>query len=124
LRIGISDSGHSTFGPHPEFSNQQTLEIPIKPFDLWRKDAGLELPATPSWVAKIDVEGFECRVISGMSEALAAHAFRGLAIEVNPYTLAFCGDNEEKLLSMLEGFGYVESSPQPGEMNKFFVPRN
>jgi FkbM family methyltransferase len=127
LRIGIEDSGHSSLGPHPELSADDAIEIPVLPFDMWRRQAGLELPTSPSWVAKIDVEGYECHVIGGMREALAARAFRGLAVEVNSFALEFCGASAAKLISLLESMGYVERPVElPGErstMNKFFVPR-
>ncbi|MGH8048815.1 MAG: FkbM family methyltransferase, partial [Chthoniobacterales bacterium] len=126
LRIGVEDSGHSTFGPHPGLSEQNSVEVAVRPFDEWRRESGMALPVSSAWVAKIDVEGFECRVIAGMREALEARAFRGLAIEVNPYTLEFCGDSQEKLSGLLKDLGYVEREPAfPGQhlqMNKFFVP--
>jgi len=127
LRIGIEDSGHSTFGPHPTLSEKDAVEISIKSFDAWRQEAGLELPSAPCWVAKIDVEGFEYRVINGMQEALTARAFYGLAVEVNRDTLEFCGSNSKELIALLERFGYVEYTPgfsgAHRQMNKFFVPR-
>ena len=59
LHPGISDSGHSTFGPHPELLNICDTPIPVKPFDHWVTSAGLTSPLPRSWIAKIDVEGFE-----------------------------------------------------------------
>jgi FkbM family methyltransferase len=124
LRIGTEDSGHSTFGAHPELAEKDSVEISIQPFDAWRQEAGLKLPTSPSWVAKIDVEGFECRVVDGMSEALQARAFRGLVIEALPSTLAFCGATVEGLVDRMTAFGYVEFKPPLTEeqANKFFVP--
>jgi FkbM family methyltransferase len=126
LNLGVEDSGHSTFGAHPDLHHQTDAEIPIETFDDWRKKAAIPLPTEPQWVAKIDVEGFELRVIRGMHEALAARAFRGLAVEVLPSTLAFCGTSEQELLQLIASYGYIERDTSPfGRVtaNRFFEPK-
>lgn len=77
-------------------------------------------------MAKIDVEGFELRALRGMRGALEAGAFRGLAIELNEFTLRFCGASTEEVIGLLEATGYREMT-SPGRranrsLNRFFVP--
>lgn len=122
LHPGISDSGHSTFGDHPDLAGHSLGEIEVLPFDEWRREAGLPLPPNPQWIAKIDVEGFEARVLRGMAEALRAQAFAGLVIEVNEFTLQFCGSSPAEVRTILSGFGYRPLSVGVGSGNEFFVP--
>jgi FkbM family methyltransferase len=122
LHPGADDSGHSTFGPHPELAARTLGEIDILPFDVWRESHGLRLPDRPSWVAKIDVEGFEPRVLRGMAESLKARAFVGLAIEINEFTLRFCGSSSAELREELRVRGYREEILAPKSGNAFFVP--
>jgi FkbM family methyltransferase len=122
LRGGKADSGHSTFGPHPELPLTSTEEINLVTFDEWRRVNGLELPSHPSWIAKLDVEGFEARVLAGMSEALNARAFSGLVVEMNPFTLGFCNSSPAEIEEFLAKRGY---HPQPRSEkcgNSFFTP--
>jgi len=122
LHPGVDDSGHSTFGPHPELGGETLGDIEVLPFDTWRESQGLDLPRQPSWLAKIDVEGFETRAIRGMRESLKARAFAGVAIEINEFTLAFCGTSPAELREELRACGYREETVAPDSGNAFFVP--
>ena len=66
----------------------------------------MPLPLTPSWVAKIDVEGFEVKVLKGMRQSLQAHAFIGLCVEVNHFSLNFCGETGQSIYDWMGSFGY------------------
>jgi FkbM family methyltransferase len=123
LRVQESHTGYSTFGPHPDLRNNNTA-VRVVPFDQWRAEVGMDLPGRPSWVAKIDVEGFETKVLQGMSESLCAQAFIGLAVELNSFTLDFCGTSTAEVVALLADSGY-RMVPEPGEdriLNRFFVP--
>lgn len=125
LHPGIEDSGHSTLGDHPDLKSTGGFRVQVQPFDAWREEAGLALPPDPSWVAKIDVEGFELRVLRGMAGALRARAFRGLAIEFLESTLAFCDTSPDELIAFLAEVGYREQDfgADPARTaNRFFVP--
>ncbi len=122
LHPGISDSGHSTFGAHPDLGGHSLGEIEVLPFDEWRREAGLSLPKQPQWIAKIDVEGFETRVLRGMAEALQAKAFAGLVIEVNNFTLRFCGSSPAEVRGIMSDFGYIALPIGASSGNEFFVP--
>jgi FkbM family methyltransferase len=130
LHISPNDSGHSTFGDHPDVAPVAAAHVAVTRFDDWRERAGLPMPERPSWVAKIDVEGYEPRVLAGMEQALARRAFKALCIEVNSFTLRFCGSSSAELYAMLRGHGYAAydeafrpATPQPDELrNIFFLP--
>jgi FkbM family methyltransferase len=126
LHPGVSDAGHSTFLVHPELHGAID-HVVVRPFDDWRRAQGLALPTRPSWVAKIDVEGFEVAVLEGMREALRARAFIGLVVEVLPFTLALGGRRPADVTDALAAAGYVPVTHHRAPKriktdNIFFVP--
>ena len=87
------------------------------------------MPEPGEWIAKIDVEGYEMKVLSGLRPALASRAFRGLVVEINRFTLAFCGSEPKEIYSFMENLGYEALTTVTGSRrqkfngNEFFVPR-
>ena len=111
LTVSSLDSGWSTLGRNPSFEGISgtltTHRVPVMRFDDWRSAQGLALPDQPSWVAKIDVEGFEPRVLQGMSAALEAQAFKALVVEVLDHTLHFCGTTADEVFTRMDRAGYA-----------------
>jgi FkbM family methyltransferase len=125
LHLGVTDSGHSTFGDHPELGNAASVQVPVLPFDEWRETQGIPLPSAPQWIAKIDVEGFELRVLNGMAGSLKARAFIGLAVEMNEFTMEFSGTEAGQILGLMEAHGYRLRHPLGAyktNANAFFIP--
>lgn len=124
LRRGVADSGHSTFGQHPDLAAGDTELIEVLDFETWRDRNVVAIPPELRWIAKIDVEGFEMKVLSGLRYALERRAFRGIAVEVNAFTLGFCGSKPEDIYSFMASVGYqpVSESTGPKGGNEFFVP--
>lgn len=122
LHRGTADSGHSTFANHPELTGSGQDMVRVAPFDAWRREARLELPDSPIWVAKIDVEGFELKVLHGMKDSLQARAFAGLVVEINPFTLNLTKTNPVEIHDYMAAFGYRDTSglPPETEHNAFF----
>jgi FkbM family methyltransferase len=56
-------------------------------------------------VIKIDVDGFECDVLSGAGATLSRHK-PTLVMELSPYILAERGCSAEQLISLLQSHGY------------------
>ena len=81
--------------------------VPVTSFDAWCTAQNLALPATPSWVAKMDVEGFEPKVLRGMNAALKAHAFKAVLVEVLDHTLNFCGATAEEVFDLMDRTDYA-----------------
>ena len=123
LRVHDSQTGYSTFGPHPNMQLEGDLAMVVD-FDTWREEAGLELPPSPLWVAKIDVEGFETKVLQGMTNSLRAQAFAGVVVEMNAYTLDFCGSSIAEVEALMGSAGYkmLYVKGQERTINRFFVP--
>ena len=65
-----------------------------------------DLAGQPPAVVKIDVEGYELRVLRGMGRMLADKRLRSLAIEVHPPEMACLGDDVADLLTILRDAGY------------------
>jgi FkbM family methyltransferase len=130
LHPGISDSGHSTFGDHPELRERILAEVSVLRFDSWRETSGIGLPQSPKWVAKIDVEGFEMKVLRGMRISLQARCFAGVAVEMNEFTLKFCNATPTQIVELMGECGYKQLSNVAGvgeralaaSGNAFFVP--
>lgn len=124
LMRGKADSGHSTFGEHPGLNPDDSVQVDVLPFDHWVSIQNIPYPAKPTWVAKIDVEGFELKVLEGMRSALLARAFRGLVVEINPYTLNLTHTKPAEIIDILSSCGYAikEGFPLPAEGNAFFEP--
>jgi len=126
LHPGVTDSGHSTFGAHPELRGELETPIPVDTFDHWREQSGIDLPAGSQWLAKIDVEGFEYKVLKGMAGALRAKAFAGLVVEINQSTLAFTGTDPKEVFAYLDEAGYRQANTDQAfdrNANAFFVPK-
>ena len=128
LKTGDQDSGFSTLGCHPGLHGR-TFEVSVLTFDEWLSRTGLQYPSEPFWIAKIDVEGFECHVLRGMRLALQARVFAGLMVEINPYTLGLFGHTAADVFSLLADVGYfpdkdcVVAEIKPDDcFNAFFVP--
>jgi FkbM family methyltransferase len=134
LHVWTKDSGRSTLGPNPDFEGHdmhvRRLTVQTTTFDAWRKTERLDLPSSPQWVAKLDVEGFELRTLTGMKEALERQSFKGLCIEVDRHNLAFCKETPERLYSFMRSHGYrafdlhmKPTAPQEREgRNVYFLP--
>jgi FkbM family methyltransferase len=123
LHPGIEDSGHSTFLPHPAFVQATVTNVPVVTFDKWRECIGLVLPKEPAWIAKIDVEGFEYKVLEGMRESLAAQAFRGISVEVLEHTLSLCGNLPQDVFDIMKVFNYAPVNRiSKKNSNVFFIP--
>lgn len=130
LHEGVEDSGHSTFGAHPDLGRAPIAKVAVLPFDSWLQENNISLPTTPKWVAKIDVEGFELKVIRGMEQTLRAKAFRGISLEINAFTLSFCETDGSEISQFLKACGYAElNKTEQGRKwslercgNSFFVP--
>ncbi len=124
LSHGTRDLGHSTFGNHPGLIETPKTRIAVQAFDDWVLTA--ELAANTTWVAKIDVEGFEPRVLKGMAQALHQKRFSGLMVEINPFTLAFNNSSPDQIYKFMDECGYAPLIP--GKItghhgNQFFIPR-
>jgi FkbM family methyltransferase len=136
LHLGNINSGHSTFGPHPTLTgaknSSQDVDVPVTTFDDWCAKEGIAFPEEPEWVAKIDVEGYEVKVLKGMREALAARAFRFLCVEVNPFTLSFCAEKPNAIMEIMANLQYIPFDEHmdristltswSGVGNIFFIP--
>lgn len=131
LHPGGADLGQSTFAAQTDANRPPVARVRVMTFDQYCTEAGLVLPQKPSWVAKIDVEGFDLKAVRGMKRALEARAFIGVTLEIDAGNLARCGDKPEDLHQQLAAFGYEpwvpEGFPPPNPSslsgNDFFVPR-
>jgi len=93
-------SGHSVEGTFSKLDGPNVVTI-LSQVVVGDEVLERETPA----LFKIDVEGFECKVIAGIVETIAR--CRPIIItEVERVHLERCGDSPEKLRNLIEGQGY------------------
>jgi FkbM family methyltransferase len=134
LHLGIQDQGHSTFVSHPGMTNAAVSNCRVVRFDNWISEQHdlSPLPVSPHWIAKIDVEGYELKVLRGMEESLRRRRFIGLVLELNPYTLSLAGTGQNEISAFLASCGYRDYKethagqrfPLHRAPNGFFVPED
>jgi FkbM family methyltransferase len=112
LHPGIDDSGQSTFLPHPEFVNRSSGKVQITPFDKFVTEENLSAPQRPQYIAKIDVEGMEYDVLTGMQRALENKWFKGLVVEMLDSNIALSGHSRQDIIDYLNSSGYKPISEQ------------
>ena len=123
LTLGNEDRGHSCFTNHPGLADQPTVDVFVRAFDDWAAEEFRVADEVPgSWIAKIDVEGFELNVLRGMRRMLTKKMFAGLMVEINPFTLGLMGIRSQEIVDWLADIGYVVSYRDPRCPNVFFVP--
>jgi FkbM family methyltransferase len=71
-------------------------------------DMLVDLPLRPMTI-KIDVEGFECKVIQGLTDTIAKHRPTVLT-EVVPEHLRRAGSSDDALFDLMHGLGYAGSA--------------
>ncbi len=134
FNLTSGDSGHSTFGDNPLYANNPSfiteIKVQVMEFDAWRQQQGIELPGMPQWIAKIDVEGFELKVLHGMKESIKAGAFKAVCIEINTHTLDFFKVRSSEIFDFFAAHGYkafdedfqgTQPLPSPDMRNVFFI---
>lgn len=132
LHLGIEDQGHSSFLVNPALGNTEVSNCSVARFDDWVNGEQQLSPVTGSagWIAKIDVEGYELKVLQGMQESLRRRRFLGLVVELNPTTLSLAGTCPDEVCGFLRGCGYISYQEFPEcrkwplhrSPNGFFVP--
>lgn len=128
------NTGHSSFATVHACAQSQPgdslIECEVITFDQATAYLGLAYPAKPSWIAKIDVEGFEMKVLLGMAEALRRHAFKGICIELVEVNLVLAGTSGEQVNALLQSHGYHQtdregvSQRQGRNPNAYYTPTN
>ena len=134
LTVEMNSSGHSVFGKsHPDFQRAdcefRTYRIPVVRFDDWLAEH--PGPAPGRAVAKMDIEGFELRALTGMADTLRRKFFKALVIEVYAETLRLSNTTPVEVGKFLAGFGYhpFDLFNQPASIvpddarNLVFLPR-
>ncbi len=94
--------GWSTAAPHSHLGNLKETHVQAAPYD-----ALVEGGSVPRHVhfAKIDVEGFEVRVLRGMERTLR-ESRPVLVVEVNPAMLSAAGESPKSLIESLRDCDY------------------
>lgn len=86
------------------------IPVEVIRLDDWMKDHKELMPA----LIKIDVEGFELKVLRGATETLH-HFSPALFVEINPLFLQRADDSADELLTYLAQQGYALEDAETGE---------
>ena len=130
------NTGHSSFATAGAYADGSPIpndasftECDVVQFSEATKRLGLEYPTKPNWVAKIDVEGYEMKVLLGMTEALSKRVFKGICIELFADNLALCDASVKQVDALLQSYDYHQMPSRgaghdrpPGNHNAFYVP--
>jgi FkbM family methyltransferase len=99
LSVPAINSGEGTFG-RTAYEQSSCHEV-----RAWTKIGDPLLRSESPSLIKIDVEGFECKVIAGLAQTIRQH--RPIILtEVAPSLLATSGSSAVELTDLLGGFGY------------------
>ena len=101
LRRTRGHTGHYVAGPHGSPADPResvSIEVPSVTLDAWVSRIGVDLD-TVTFI-KVDVEGYECRVLAG-AEAVLERRHIAWQLEVNPARLRAAGDEVEHLADTL-----------------------
>lgn len=85
-----------------EKNNLEKIEVETIPGDLYIEKKALSYPN----VIKIDVEGAEYQVLSGLSDTLEKDACRSVFVEVHNSKLPVFDSNEKKIKQILRNSGF------------------
>jgi FkbM family methyltransferase len=112
LRFNGADVGvRSLFGP-----DSTGQEVAVTTFDSWAKTECLSRLD----IVKIDVEGAEMAVLSGMEESIRKFRPRAIGVEIRGYLLAQAGVSEPDLRKRLHDLGYVAATSKGLDGNVLF----
>jgi FkbM family methyltransferase len=110
LHASDTNSGWSTLGTHPPTGESHEVLVSQIPFDEWWQEQSEATRSMQNFVIKIDVEGFETRVVQGMSGFLSQHQIAFLLIEFYDTTLENAGTSAAELFETLTRLGLIGSS--------------
>jgi FkbM family methyltransferase len=107
LRVITEHTGMATFA-EPTQAERATVSaeyrVPVRRADDLLADLIRETEGTPA-LMKVDVEGFECRVLRGAAGVLRTLR-PAVILEIVPEYLARAGDSKEELFRILHDAGY------------------
>lgn len=99
LFVCYNNSGGATFGI-PNADPSSVFRVPAE-IRIGDEMLGGTVPA----FIKIDVEGYECRVISGLKRTIKTHG-PVILMEALQENLEICGTTLDELLGLMRGLGY------------------
>ncbi len=119
LQLGLSDrsgQGEISMPDQEKYPNRtatmlpasgdRAFAVPVCTLDALMAERGIERVD----LLKIDVEGYESKIVTGAREAFASGKVRNLIIELNDYWLARSGETRAGLLARLHELGFADTS--------------
>jgi len=112
LYSAVGNAGHSVVNSKAAFyapkGHEVAQRILVRTLDdvLWPEPSRYKAPPPTVVLLKLDVEGFECKVLHGMRRLLQAHAVRFIKTEVFDYGLRQQGCSGVELQQLLAGAGF------------------
>ncbi|MCI0571465.1 MAG: FkbM family methyltransferase [Myxococcaceae bacterium] len=117
---GVSQNHTPSMIPQPD---GRPFPVTVRTLDDCLDEWGLEQVD----LVKLDVEGFEPRILQGATKALFTGRIRALMCEFNDVWLRRVGSSNAALYALLRAHGFRElehrSAPQPGTVENRFLVR-
>jgi FkbM family methyltransferase len=125
LRADLSQPKDSTKRSLFISNGPDVAEVPVRSFDGLADSAAVDL-SNGIRAIKIDVEGAEMHVLSGMRQSVECHRPRMIVVETIESHLQRADTSVSDIRSFLRDLGYVVmtdgKSGRPFELNTIFVP--
>jgi len=114
-KSGMKHFNMKSFLSNIDSLNQSRVIVEVKTLDVIIKENSIDSVK----LVKIDVEGYECNVLKGLTDSFRNHMIKNLLIEAHPIFLLNYRSSVYDIYKLLEQYGFKwEEFKEPSHMEK------